>query len=259
MKNIRSHTLDRDPIYLPRPQNASPNAPRSAYAAFELQGLAGLSPKARISRQVLLAARSSKLMMASMGEDGAFELRYIVTPSREANEWQSSIRAFLLMRVSRWHTPPAALRRRAQQLADELEQLLESTLPEYHFQPVTDSATVKKALTPFIIRDTLEVRRRYLDGFARQPLPLPWQGAIDVESVLDVMLRQEGQRRFLCASRRHTSMIRGMRGRWSPRTSPPPRTPDRSRCSAIRWRLMARPRSICASGSSRCMYAARSR
>jgi hypothetical protein len=204
MKNIRSHTLDRDPIYLPRPQNASPDAPRSAYAAFELQGLASLGPKARISRQVLLAARSSKLMMASMGEEGAFELRYIVTPSPEPNDWQSSIRAFLLRRVSRWHTTPAALRPRAQQLADELEQLLESTLPEYHFQPVADSATVKKALTPFIIRDTLEVRRRYLDGFARQPLLLPWQGAIDIESVLDVMLRQEDQTALsLCIAPTH--------------------------------------------------------
>src|SRR6185437_2965599 len=193
MKKHDTHTCDRDPIYLPRPHNGSRDGPRSAYAAFELQGLATLSPKARISRQVLLAARSSALMTARMGEDGAFELRYIVTPSRETNEWQSSISAYLLMRVTRWHTTPAALRHRAQQLADELEQLLEATLPEYHFLPVTDSAIVKKALTPFIIRDTLEVRRRYLDGFAQQPLLLPWQGAIDIEAVLDVMLRQQGQ------------------------------------------------------------------
>jgi hypothetical protein len=128
-----------------------------------------------------------------MGEDGAFELRYIVTPAGAANGWQSSISAYLLMRVSRWHTTAAALRRRAQQLADELEQLLEATLPEYHFLPVTDSVTVKQALTPFIVRDTLEVRRRYLEGFAQEPLALPWQGAIDIEAVLDVMLRQPGQ------------------------------------------------------------------
>ncbi len=202
----RAHTLDRDPIYLPRPQDASSDAPRSAYAAFELQGLASLGPKARISRQALMAARSSKLMTAPLGEDGAFELRYIVTPSSEANEWQASISAYLLMRVSRWHTTPAALRRRAQQLADELEQLLEATLPEYHFLPVTDSATVKKALTPFIIRDTLEVRRRYIDGFAQEPLPLPWQGAIDIEEVLDVMLRQQGQTALsLCMAPTHVN------------------------------------------------------
>src|SRR6185437_10208185 len=92
MKKLRSHTLDRDPIYLPRPEASSPDAPRSAYAAFELQGLAPLPPRARISRQVLLAARSSALMTAPMGEDGAFELRYIVTPPCTADEGQSSIR-----------------------------------------------------------------------------------------------------------------------------------------------------------------------
>ncbi len=104
----------RDPIYIPKRLKEALDQPRSAYAAFQLLGLAPLSPKSRISRQALFVARCSKLATARMGGDCAFELRYIVTPANERNAWQSSINAYLLMRLSQWNVsltnpaPPCA-------------------------------------------------------------------------------------------------------------------------------------------------------
>ncbi len=128
-----------------------------------------------------------------MGGDCAFELRYIVTPANESNAWQSSINAYLLMRLRQWNVSLAALRHHAQQLAAEVEHLLETTLPEFHFVPVSERASVKQILAPFPIRDTFEVRRRYLDTFGGEAVPLPWQGAIDIEEALDIMVRQPDQ------------------------------------------------------------------
>lgn len=190
MHNSAHDDREAHPVYIAKAQEKSRNQFRSAYVAFQLHGLAPLSPKARISRQILLVARTSKLTGSQLNEDCAFELRYIVQPACEANEWQSSIHAYLIVRVSQWNITPSALRRRAQQIASDAEHLLETTLPEYSFIPVTDSASIKRILTPFSIRDTFEVRRRYLDSFGNEALPLPWQGAIDVEEALDVMLRQ---------------------------------------------------------------------
>lgn len=181
---------DPDPIYIAKRQGKSRDQSRSAYAAFNLHGLAPLGPKARISRQNLLVARLSKLTDAQSSAYAAFELRYHVTPADIANQGQSSISAHLLMRASQWNITTAALRQWARQLANEIEQLLETTLPEYHFVAVESGATVKQILAPFPIRDTFEVRRRYIDSFGGGSMALPWQGAIDVEEVLDVMLRQ---------------------------------------------------------------------
>lgn len=181
---------ERDTVYLPKLAAPARQQARSAYAAFQLHGLSPLNPKPRISRQALLVARASKLASGRMNEHYAFELRYMVAPACAENGYQSSVEAFLVMRLSQWSIAPAALRRRARERADEMEQLIEATLPEFSFTRVAESATVKAILTPFTIRDTFEVRRRYLDVLDGDPLLLPWQGATDIEEVLDVMLRQ---------------------------------------------------------------------
>ncbi len=184
-----AQTPERDCVYIARQPASARNQPRSAYVAFQLHGLAPLAPKARISSQILLVARATKLATGAI-EDSAFELRYLVLPACAANGWQSSITAHLLMRITLWHVAPTALRRRAQQLADEVEQLLEATLPHFLFIPVTQSAAVKAILAPFAIRDTAEVRHRALDTGNGDPLLLSWLGALDAEATLDVMLRQ---------------------------------------------------------------------
>ncbi len=180
-------------IFTPRTDSHTPTpgtTHRIAFAAFELQGLAQLSPKARIARQTLLLGRLSALNAASHNLDCAFEFRYNVTPASVTSDLQPVIHAYLIVRVSQWDGTHARIRHGARQIAEEVERLLEATLPEYQFTAVTESIRIRQILEPFAIRDTFEVRRRYLNSPSDEPLPLAWQGAIDVEDVLNVMLRQ---------------------------------------------------------------------
>lgn len=166
------------------------NQLRHAILGFRLADLCPLSLSERISRQALLVTRATELGDGLLGEGIAIELRYIVDPLGSLNRFQESITCYLLLRLTRWSRSNAALRNKAVRRAIDTAALLESTIPEYLFLPVKEVAELKRSLVPFTIRDTIEVRRRSLDVPGMGMLPLPLQGTMDLESVLDLMARQ---------------------------------------------------------------------
>jgi hypothetical protein len=180
-------------VYTPRmpiPQSQLPDQPRHAIIAFQLHSLSRISPNSRISRQSLLLTRTGLLDHGLLGADSALELRYIVNPARETNGWNESIACYLILRLTRANLSAAALRSKIAEQGKEIATLLESSISEYCFEPVEELQVLKSVLVPFPVRDTFEVRRRTFPVPGGGMISLPWQGVVDIESVLDVMLRQ---------------------------------------------------------------------
>ncbi len=166
-------------------------APRDAFLGFRLVALAAIDHETRIAAQGLLLSRISA-DTALPGSSRAIELRYVVTPACAAKDGVESVACYLLGRISGWGKSSQHLRTQAMRFAESLCDVLAGTLPGLRFEEIGSRRALATALEPFAIADTLEVRRRRLDlSSGEGDLPLPLLGAPDVDSVIELLLRQD--------------------------------------------------------------------
>lgn len=184
----RTHTAPA--IFRPPRRGEARSAVVSDFLGFRLTSLGATSLESRVSGATLLVSRLGQVEAALPGASRAVELRYITWPASATPDGEERAACFVLARVSRG-LGAAGLRDEAKEYAEALRSLLASTLRCYRFAPLTQRDEVAWALSPFAVRDTVEIRRRMVDSPHSGRGPLPLEGLPDADELVEMMLGQD--------------------------------------------------------------------
>lgn len=155
------------------------------YFGYYLMAVNPNSQPNRLSMQGLFLARLSFLRDAFPGVSFAMQLKHIYMPNREEN--QSIAATILLFRFSEWRYTPAELRAKALDFNNQIQQLLDITLPDFRFAQITDVDELQRLLDPFPVQDVAEIRR---SSQLQYTIPNMYAGIPDIEVMMDLMLGQ---------------------------------------------------------------------
>ena len=174
-----------------RPRRVTPgDASDAAFLGFRLRSLGAASLETRLSGCALLLSRLQHVEAALPGASRALELRYVVWPASATPDGEERVDCYILARFEAGLSA-ANPRQEAREFAATLQSLLGATLPSYRFEPLCSQDEVARALAPFPLRDTAEVRRRVLDSMHATGTPVPLLGLPDADELVELMLRQD--------------------------------------------------------------------
>jgi len=131
---------------------------RAARFGFKVRGYAPISLADRLNAQARFVEHISNLAGALPDGEIAVELRYVVQPGRPEREIPDTVSLYLLARYTLWGASVQSMRKRAQALAIDLEDIAATTLAHLHLEAL-DRKELLSALKPFSVRDTVELRR----------------------------------------------------------------------------------------------------
>lgn len=186
-------TDDEPAIIITYPNPEHPGAPTRLVAlfGFELTSMrSGNLPDTvteRISQQTLLLTRFDTFASSFPPTARAIELRYVAWPAARDNDFRDTIACYLLGRLDAAALPPADLLKRAADFQRQVGDVLAHVLPGYAFAPLAREP-LARALQPFDIADTAELRPRSAPGAS--DVALPFLGVPDAESLVDMLLCQ---------------------------------------------------------------------